>query len=287
MEKEGETMKRHGIAAVGLTVALAIVLGGCGLFTKTGWESNSGIRSELPLREYDPWLIKEHETLDEAYARMAEIVPEFGGIFFDDFGTLNVYLTDLSKAQEAFARLEPLLLDYFGRETEIIPSTHVWKAIQGRYNYTQLTEWYNKVIATIFQDPLVVKTDIDERNNRITVGIKRPNVALNTQDMYRLAQRIKNLGVPLEAVAFEDADLPVLTSTPPMLTGKVRPVVGGIQIVAGESLCTLMLPVIHSAYGAGFITNAHCAKPEATVPNPPLTLHQPAIQSNNENLIRE
>lgn len=35
-------MKCHGIAAVGLVAVLAIVLGGCGLFTKTGLETGEG-----------------------------------------------------------------------------------------------------------------------------------------------------------------------------------------------------------------------------------------------------
>jgi len=263
-------MKRHSIAAVGL-VAVLVALGGCASF-KTGWEGGFEIRPEPPLREHDPLLIEEeHETLDEAYARIARLVPGFGGIFFDEFGILNVYLTDLSNTQEAFARLEPLLLDYFGQEAGVIPSANLWRAVQGRYNYLQLMRWYNKLVEMIFQDLRVVKADIDERNNRLILGIK------DLKDTHHLLQRIRNLDIPPDVVAFEDADFPVLTST---LNGEVRPVVGGVQVV-GSGGCTLMLPVRHSAYGLGFITNAHCAKPEATVPNPPLKLYQPNRSDSN------
>jgi hypothetical protein len=38
-------------------------------------------------------------TLDEEYARLAEEVPGFGGLYLDAEGTTHVYLRDLSRAR--------------------------------------------------------------------------------------------------------------------------------------------------------------------------------------------
>ncbi|HEY4591225.1 MAG TPA: hypothetical protein VIJ61_02390, partial [Thermoanaerobaculia bacterium] len=38
------------------------------------------------------------QTLDQEYARMAERVPGFGGLYLDEQGTTHVYLQDLSRA---------------------------------------------------------------------------------------------------------------------------------------------------------------------------------------------
>ena len=39
-------------------------------------------------------------TLDEEFARLAEAVPGFGGLYLDDEGTTHVFLKDLSRARE-------------------------------------------------------------------------------------------------------------------------------------------------------------------------------------------
>jgi hypothetical protein len=71
-------MRHQGTAAVGLITVLAMVLGGCGFF-KSAWET--GQSNEM----LQPQAVDQvYKTVDDLFAEVAQQVPTFGGMFFDE-----------------------------------------------------------------------------------------------------------------------------------------------------------------------------------------------------------
>src|SRR6185295_6756320 len=66
-------------------------------------------------------------TLDQEYARLAEQVPGFGGLYLDEEGTTHVYLQDLSRARE---------VQGLGERVEV----H-----QGQYDFRDLMAWKDEL----------------------------------------------------------------------------------------------------------------------------------------------
>jgi hypothetical protein len=244
-----------------------MVVGGCAFLES---ELNTGLDSDqeprLGLREYEPIIGESgYETLDEAYAWMARIVPGFGGIFFDESDVLNVYLVDPNTAQKALLILESLFVDRWG--DEIIPPASTWKVLQGRYDFVQLNEWHNKLIHFI-SNSNVTMSDIDERHNRLTIGVKELKPVVQNQQVVR---EIEELGIPLEAIAFKEYQGSELTgSLRDDLRGEQRPVIGGV--ISDD--CTLGL-VVNRSGTPGFIINAHCTPRPGALENPRAPIYQP------------
>ncbi|MEM4722135.1 MAG: hypothetical protein QXT73_08765 [Candidatus Methanomethylicaceae archaeon] len=174
-------MKRHSIAAVGLMAVLAIVLGGCGLLTKTNLET--GNQSEL-LQPQSVGQIR--QTVDDLFAEVARRVPAFGGMFLsDDEQVLQVYLTDLRP--QVIAAAQAAIAAVFGVQRFQRSVMHV---IQGQYSFLQLKNWYDIMAAVVLGIPGVTLTDIDDARNRLTIGVERIAIAgLVKQELSRLVSR--------------------------------------------------------------------------------------------------
>jgi hypothetical protein len=110
--------------------------------------------------------------------------------------------------------------------------------------------------------PGVTMTDIDDTENRLRIGVQK----LEMQN--RVEKQLINLGIPLEAVIFEEAEPDELA-----LQDFFRPLVGGLQIAWGPfgapcpgCICTIgflavrpQTPVIAAFIDTmGFVTNSHC-----------------------------
>lgn len=110
--------------------------------------------------------------------------------------------------------------------------------------------------------PGVVLTDIDDRNNRLTIGVE----TLNVSD--RVQQELSNLGIPLEAVNLEETGLIEYASH--TLQNYSRPVVGSLQIQFGSAIgstigtCTLGFNAVRSGI-SGFVINSHCTAQRSVI----------------------
>ncbi|MEM4413922.1 MAG: hypothetical protein QXD59_06570 [Candidatus Caldarchaeum sp.] len=249
--KEGETMKRHSIAAVGLMAVLAIVLGGCGLFTKTDLET--GNQNEL----LQPQSVGQMgQTIDDLFAEVARRVPAFGGMFFDrdDNSVLYVYL--LNPAQKA--AVEAAITAVLGPGLpDLIPPREV-RVLQGQYSFWQLKEWHDKLLNLVADSRFgITKTDIDDDDNRLFIGVQ--DIAIQAQ----IERELIRLGIPLPAVRIEKAVPIEFTSSNCNSTGTlqscIRPLVGGIQTNSFPGLCTLGLVATRNGT-PGFIVNSHCTR---------------------------
>jgi hypothetical protein len=176
-------------------------------------------------------------TLDVRLARVAHAEPAFGGMF-ERKGVLHVYLTDRSATARAAAK-RALRRSNF-------------KVLKARYGFAQLELWKKRLTAGVLGHAGAVLTDIDDRRNRLTVGVKDKRTRL------LIEARIAALGIPKAAVRIEEVTPPRFTSS---LNDFHRPLVAGLQISFSHpsfsSLCTLGFNAVRKGV-SGFVTNSHC-----------------------------
>jgi hypothetical protein len=213
-------------------------------------------------------------TLDDKLIRVARLVPGFGGMYFDDNGNLNVYLVEdvralAPEAAEAKkAQLMKALIDVYGTgllsegkvrrseraEEQVAAPPPSVQIVKGDYDVLQLVEWRAKVDKAL-SIPEVVFTDLDERTNRLKIGIG-PGATRE-----KVEAVIRESGVPSEAIVIEETQ-PVRPAA--SLRDKVRPMPGAVQVEADTGvfaykICTMGFNAIRAGV-AGFVTNSHCTK---------------------------
>jgi len=252
-------MNGRKLATVGLVVVLTIVLGGCGFFTKTGLETvNRNEAVQLQSVEHGD-RVEGMETLDDWYAKVAQQVPAFGGLFFDEHGQLTIYLTDT--APSVVAAAEAAIRSVFGDgELRAGPI----RVLLGKYGFLQLYEWRESIRRDIIPTiPGVVFLDIYDSKNQLAIGVETMEIAHEVERM------LEKLGVPREAVSIEKAEPAVFK-----LRQKRRPLVGGLQIQFGwpGANCTLGFIAVRQGIN-GFVTNSHCTHTQGGVEN--TEYHQP------------
>jgi len=187
---------------------------------------------------------EEPPSLDEEYARIAERVPGFGGLYLDERGTTHVYLQDLSLAEK---------VQDLGEQVEV----H-----QGEYDFRDLYVWKDELRPLLAQRGAAF-LDIDERRNRIVFGVERESLGDFDQELQSL---LRNTSIPYQAVVVEEAEAfePV-----ELLTDKIRPVPAGAQIsrplnANTASVCTLGANA--TWFGMfGLVTASHCSKTRGDV----------------------
>jgi hypothetical protein len=181
-------------------------------------------------------------TLDQMFLKVAEQAPEFGGMFIDQDGVLNVYLTDVSRLGTA----KDAMVKTFG--SEVIPTAGM-KALPADYRFLDLYQWHVAHAAESLAEPGVHSVDIQEVNNRLRIGVEHQTAKNQVLAM------LMTLGIPPAAVEFFMA--------PPMqfrlenLTDTLRPFMGGLQSSSNQTSCTVGFLATRNGV-AGYVTNSHC-----------------------------
>jgi len=149
-------------------------------------------------------------TIDDRFAALARTVPGgFGGLWLEG-SILHVNLVDLSKREQARSALQAELQGEFGpgapggQRASVDLDRIVFH--QGRYDYVQLTGWYARLPAALGYEG-VFSTDIDERRNRIRIGVRDDATA------ERVRRRVRELGIPSGAVLVQREAPPQLRPT--------------------------------------------------------------------------
>jgi hypothetical protein len=209
-------------------------------------------------RSADDERVRSARTTDDLFARLAEVIPGFGGFYFDPIGTPVVVLTHEANR----GRAVEVLQSTFGTDRFSLPGglrAPDWAGARvqtGRNEFRDLQYWRRRATEAIFEVPGVTLLDIDERKNRLRVGV-RDGVA--EQGVYGVLARI---GVPA-GVATVDRVEPVRyqqTLSDPATTMRA-----GLQISRSDGYaCTHGLGArMENASGQlryGFITNSHCTQ---------------------------
>jgi hypothetical protein len=183
------------------------------------------------------------ETVDAQLLDLAAAYPGFGGLFLDESGKLNVYLTD-------DARRAGTMEKALGAEV---------RAIRGDYRIEELLGWRDR-LRSLLSLPTVTMLDADEARNRVVVGVE-PGLAPAERDGVR--QALVERGVPEGAVVIEErsAIRELAAQTTTTLDDRFRPVPGGVQLVFPLEppffACTAGF-VAKRAGVTGLVVNAHC-----------------------------
>ena len=235
----------------------------CSTITKLSKLTAAGICFTLAQTSFAAPPDKLPETMDDKLAKVAERVPAFGGMFYDDNGDLNIYLTNPKAKGLATAALK----NVFGRSLEDShpsksrrfegkPKLKVgeFKAVPAKFSIGELTKW-KKSASNTFALKEAVFIDLDEASNRLTVGISTPKAKQAIEDI------LTSEGIPLDAVNIVEAE-PVYALTH-SLRSEHRPTKGGIETQftngSGRSTCTLGFNAYRSGV-RGFVTNSHCTQ---------------------------
>ena len=203
------------------------------------------------------------ETADDRLANVAMQVPGFGGMFFDQDGTLQVYMVGhRGPANEALtAQLDNVLAREIGGGERL--SSRGMEIIEADYNFVDLHRWHQQMSPEVLSIPGVVSTDNDDGRNRLNIGISNEPGTVEAVE-----GALSKLGIPREAV--------VLTKTEPInlhLRSRRRPLRGGLQINFGGFLCTLGFIAVRNGI-TGYVTNSHCTTTQGGVQN--TVEHQPS-----------
>lgn len=186
---------------------------------------------------------------DAAMVQATKDVPEFGGAFVDKAGALHVWLTRPSAGTAARAR------SALDTRLGLTAAGTATVAHRADYSFAQLKTWHDGMI-DVLAVPGVTMTDIDERTNRLTVGVEDAGLAASA-----VASVLAKVGIPKAAVTVVTA-----TAVKEILRDRTRPLHGGTQIVfgTGGSTCTLGFPVNRGG-DFGFMTNSHCSTTRGVV----------------------
>jgi hypothetical protein len=194
--------------------------------------------------------------LDRHFAELSSRVPGFGGYFFDANGDLNVYVTDLSRANAARAAVADAARNRAERAQQ--PWARAAQIIvrRGDFDFQQLDQWRGRLTAALHGGGVHL-VDVDEAANRIYVGVKDESAKSQLQAAAQKA------GIPASALIVEVVPEASLVTT---LQQYYRPLVGGLQIDFNSSYCSLGVNVWYSnlAVGVpvgtpGFFTASHCS----------------------------
>ncbi|MGE0195668.1 MAG: hypothetical protein AB7P48_08600 [Methylocystis sp.] len=204
-------------------------------------------------------------TFDDKLVKIAEQAPGFGGMYFDEKGALQVYMKNAAdlrgadamktaRAQVASAIVSVLGADFLAPNAARKGRAQQPNIIKGDYDVVELARW-KKSLGPALDGQEIVFVDLDERRNRVTVGV------VGDPSRQRFEALAKSLGVPFDALIIEETQ-PIRFHA--SLRDKSRPVRAGVQIeidtgVFAYKICTLGFNVVRNDRD-GFITNSHCTK---------------------------
>ncbi len=189
----------------------------------------------------------EFYTIDDEYRDISREFPGFGGLFVDEEGVANIYVTEGAERSQ-FGRLAE-------GEINFLPAKYTWSEL------FDVRQRVNDVMA----EPGVVFLDIDERVNRVVIGVSDAEAA--DKRSARGADIARRYGVDAGAVTIvQTAPVERMVS----LRDQRRPMPGGMQIEFPGFLCTLGF-VIRQGSTRGFVTNSHCTNTQGGNQNTPYT----------------
>lgn len=196
---------------------------------------------------------------DALFVEVGRQVEGFGGAYIEADGTRYVWLTAPSGA--SLLRARSALAERVGGEF----ATGDYAARRATYSFERLNDWHDRIIDVLALDGVVL-TDINDRTNRLTVGVE--NLA---QSREAVAAEIRRAGVPEEAVEVEEMSPFRFVSS---VRDSHRPMVGGLQIegqagafgITATRRCSLGVITVRSSV-TGFVTNSHCSRTQGEVDN--------------------
>ncbi len=223
-------------------------------------------------------LVHEIRQQESAFERLAGLVPTSAGFFYDDAGTMTVVVVDLSEAPIA----EKTALELVARRIVAAADggfrvPHV-RVVKGEYRFVELAAWRDVVTDQMLGKSGVILSDLDERSNRVTVGID-PLRFDEARDFVRA--RATESGIPLEALRIvaesaihfdDDQCSPEEAGT---IESRYRPLMGGLQLRwPNSSSCATLGFLATSGSSRYLVTNSHVTGTLFSIPGTPRVFYQ-------------
>ncbi|MEM4722132.1 MAG: hypothetical protein QXT73_08750 [Candidatus Methanomethylicaceae archaeon] len=136
----------------------------------------------------------------EPYLKVAQRVPAFGGLFFDEQNNniIYVYLTDPSQQKAA----EQAILEIFFRPNDPYLSPREFRVLPARYTFVQLKKWWDCLRYAIV--PGITSSDLEENKNRIRLGVDNTLSAARKRKVVEAIETVlERLNIPRDAVIIE------------------------------------------------------------------------------------
>lgn len=257
-------MKRLALPALAVTLVVA----GCDRRDEPS-TAPGRLTPKYPVRAVAPRNVRPDEA---EFNDIAQGVPSYGGHFIDAQGNLAAYVADsagVAAARNALQlRLNTNVLRLAPRQRGA--GNHITILI-GKYTYQQLSDWRDLVFEHVLgRVSGVSMDDMDEGNNRVTVGIVPGQEAAAES---AVLQAVATFGIPAGAIHFISRDLPALRTTvarktthfttPQDLDSFADPLAGGMRVDwlkgATEEQCTIGFTAQLASNIHGFITASHCS----------------------------
>lgn len=153
------------------------------------------------------------KTIDEQFVEVNERVPGFGGAYFEN-GNLHVWLVDPSEQalEDARQALAELVDERY--------ATGRLVAHEADFTFRELHNW-RRAGADVHNLPGVVFTDVDEKANRLTIGVTD-----SEHNGARVVEAFSRAGVPEKAVRIIESD-PIVAEAAPVGPGRSGPELPG------------------------------------------------------------
>lgn len=198
-------------------------------------------------------------TIDDDFADLVDQIPGFGGVFVDSSGVVNIYAADVSSPNTARGAVAEFARRHRMNGLDLATRRDV-RMRKAAFDYRELVTWRRALLQEVGTTS-VTSLDIDERVNRIVIGVANDDAA---RDVARLAQE---LAIPNRAVTTVIEAPTVLFTTLRDSTNRVA----GLAINRGYGFtgsCTMGPLVFFSStttYAvdssmAYFVTNSHCSE---------------------------
>lgn len=216
------------------------------------------------------------DSLDEdpTLLSIAEAVPEFGGMYFDEMGQLVVTLTDVSQLAAAESRIRPLLGTHETAAGVVDGKSVRFVARAVQHTFLELAQRRAALRARVFGTPGVVSLGVKESENRIVIGVAAADAGRHVRDV------LAAIGVPDEMARIEEVSRPVVMSH--TLASSMGDIHGGWEITnLGVGTCTLGFAARRYVDGSPvFVTNSHCTTVQHGFDGG--AMHQAGIHIGNE-----
>jgi hypothetical protein len=187
---------------------------------------------------------------DEALLELSSRAPGFGGLSFDEEGTVVVYVTDATRSAAIGVAVAEFMRgrtkDEGSGRSDTAPKLRFVKA---DFDWPTIKSWKERLRAVVFRDAGVSFLDADEGQNRVTVGV----VDEAAERRVRLLAR--SAGAPENLLRFVTEGRATARVT---LRQANAPRIGGLQIEpASGGECTLGAVGVYNGQRA-IVTNSHC-----------------------------
>lgn len=257
-----------------IAVACFLILPTCSDLTDSVVKNEESLRSQVSGVDSGEKLDPVVRWAEGHFIDLAEQIPGFAGYYLTED---EEKIITLVKEGETGNPVRQRIANYVNANisSNRIFSTDKIRIEEAKYSYNELNEWRGKIRKTVMDLPGVVFLDLDERLNRLTIGVSSDSYTQSIES------QLSSFQVPSEAINFEVTQIRISGDrnreavktnfySHKDIRDKFRPVIGGIAL----NICTLGM-VANWGGQEVFITNSHCTDEIASLDSNPEKYYQP------------